>query len=125
MSNVKPYKAWFEYWSSMAEIGEFLVAAGVMRNFEHDYEDTYEWIEGDAVEDQLHFNIWRKHRDGVAIEDEPVNVYLMFEEDEPADDYVASIARIIAKGLECSVSLGTIENYAAEEYDYKVDKVIR
>jgi hypothetical protein len=96
MPSVKSYKAWFLTDYSIEQIGEFLVSAGVMANYEDDREDTYEWLEGDGANSGVSFNIWRKLGDDEYWDREPVNVYCEHEDTEPGDELLENIAKQIA-----------------------------
>ena len=108
----------------MAAIGEFLVTSGLMADFEEDFDDNYEWIEGDGGAEAVQFNVWRKLGDDEYWEFEPVHVYTMYDNSEPADELIENIAGIIAEGLDSRVSLGTVKNVAGEEYCYREDQVV-
>jgi len=116
---VKEYKAWFTSDLPLKEIGEQLTKAEVISRSTYDYENVYEWVEGETNNKDLEFNISRKHCDGQGFEEERISVLAMYTSQEPDNQVIENIAKIISKEFKCRVFLGSINYIQDDEFEYK------
>lgn len=129
MQNVKEYSAWFFSNKQLESIGEQLVEADIIYEFEYDYENIYEWIKAKTFDFNIELNFSRKHNNHENAErtdeaTEPIFIKVMFEETEPSDDFLDEIAYEISDCLNCSLNLGTIEHLGADNFEYRPTKEI-
>jgi hypothetical protein len=120
MSHVCTTKLWFRFGSSLTELAALLHGHGLLGDWDHDYDEMYEWIEGaDASRPSVSLNMWRQHRDGLAFDDEPTHVYVTVDDTGDVDtSWFRVLATTLADGLGCRVAIGEITNPQAEDYVY-------
>lgn len=116
---VKEYKAWFKSPLSLEEIGSRLVKIGVIRNYSYDYENVYEWFVAETENEDLDFNVSRKHREGEGFEEEPIGILAIYSKQKPENIVVEKFAKSIAREFNCKVLLGFIEYLGGDDYEYR------
>ena len=129
MQSVKVYSAWFFSNEQLKSIGEKLVEAEVIYEFEYDYENIYEWIKAKTFDFNIELNFSRKHNFHEDTEqenqyEEPIFIRVMFEADEPDNDFLDEIASDISNCLNCPLNLGTIEHLGGDDFEYQTTKEI-
>ena len=134
-SKSKTYKIWFYSEKKLEEISEKLLEKALVKSFEYDYENVYEWIEAQSDDLQIEFNFSRQHSyerefEQNSIEqikanlEKPITVLFMYDGDEPSDEIVEEFASSLSQILQCSVFLGNINYLGGDNYEYIKTKEI-
>ncbi|AUP80275.1 hypothetical protein [Flavivirga eckloniae] len=128
-SNSKNYKIWFYSERSLDDLAEIFFKKGLIGEFECDYENVYEWIEAKSTNSSVEFNISRKHSYLQDFEEgsenqlksnleEPITLMLMYDDTEPSDIEIETIANQINLILTTSVYLGMVNYLGGDDYEY-------
>lgn len=123
LDKIKQYKAWFSSPLEFPEIGEKLINAGIITEFDFDCENVYEWFVGCCQNPQVELNVSRKHCDGEGFELEPIHVMAMFSGDEPPDTFIDKIARSICDTFKTKVYVGHINYLNGDDFEYRESSV--
>lgn len=128
-SNSKKYKIWFYSEKSLEYLAEMFFEKGLIGKFEYDYENVYEWIEAQSTDRSVEFNISRKHSYLEDFEkdsedqlksnlEEPITLMLMYDNVEPSDSEIETIAHQINLVLATKVYLGLVKYLEGDDYEY-------
>jgi len=118
MEKVKEYKAWFSSHLELDKVGDILVEYNIIKNYEFDYENVYEWLICDTENEDLELNISRKHCNYENFENENIAILFVYYKNEPSNDFVEFIAKEIEEKLNTKVILGEIEYLGGDNYKY-------
>ncbi|WP_103068446.1 hypothetical protein [Aquimarina sediminis] len=128
-SNSKKYKIWFYSKRPLNDLAETFFEKGLIREFEYNYENVYEWIEAQSTDQSVELNISRKHSYLEGFEkgredqlksnlEEPITLMLMYDNVEPSDSKIETIAYQINLVLATKVYLGLVKYLEDDDYEY-------
>ncbi len=116
---VEALKLWFESYLPLEVIGDKLQKLGFIAEHCYDYENIYEWIEGEDIEEGYCLNLSRKHADFEDYEDEPIHLMVLYQSQAPTKAFIEKLGQRLFKELGTQVNLGYIEHQGNDVYAYR------
>lgn len=124
IEKIKNFNGWFTSSLPLETIGEILQKSSLIRKFEYDYENIYEWLEV-TLNDVHCFNLSRQHNNFENFEEENIGILLGFHEKEPDDKILSDFAQTISSAFGCPVFLGFIHHIEGDRYEYeKISEIL-
>lgn len=114
MTMGRPYSAklWLVYAGTLEELASRLREAEIIGEAELDFENVYEWIEAPLRGSNIGLNLSREH----SMDEAPLDVLLMIEEQAPSEALIDGLAQRLAVALGVEVMVGEIEYLGGDDY---------
>ena len=92
-------------------------------NFDRDYEDTWEWIEG-RNEERVHVNVSRPHNWKTGDYEVPIVINVLFPAAIITEDLFLEKAQCLANKLKTNVWIGSVVRKDPNDakYDFMIDR---
>jgi hypothetical protein len=107
----------------LEDCGKDIMAAFDVTDFYRDYEDTWEWVEGDSS-DGLHVNVSRPHNWKSGEYDIPVVVRVSGPIDRVTSEFLSQSGQRLADRLQTEVWIGNVvtEDKSQRLYKFEIEQ---
>jgi len=105
------------------DCGRDIMAVFSVTDFYRDYEDTWEWVEGDG-QDGLHVNVSRPHNWKTGDYDVPVVVRVSGPLDRLTSEFLSESGQNLANRLQTEVWIGNVvtDDKSLRQYDFEIER---
>ena len=105
------------------DCGKDIMAVFGVSDFYRDYEDTWEWVEGDG-QDGLHVNVSRPHNWKAGEYDIPVVVRVSGPIGRLTTEFFSQCAQSLANRLETEVWIGNVvtDDKSRRHYEFEIEQ---